>query len=192
MNAKTVLVGTEERVHILVLCIPQRQIEPAHAVHQHVESRTQITGHDVHHTDLPPVGVEQHQLANSRCRHRFADVGPQPQDGLGLECERARKTRVFGAQADGLRRQHQHFQHRRQMRQRRSQYAVDQYRVHAQRQMRTMLLGGGNWQHGDGLRRFAALDQGGKVLRRKIGPESGFGGHGSILGPDRTDGEGSR
>ena len=39
VDTKTVFFCTELRVQILALLIEQRQVEPAHAVHQHIKTR---------------------------------------------------------------------------------------------------------------------------------------------------------
>ena len=172
VDAKAVFVSAEQGVEVLSVFASQRQVEPAHAVDQQVKPGTQVTRHDVHHADVATMRIEQHQLFNARRGDRLTDVRPQPDDGLILQRERAGKARVLGAQAHGLRGQKQHTQRIGQMRQGRRHHALHQHRVHTQRQVRAMLLGGRHGQHRNGLRRLARRLPPGKVLRGMVSPKT--------------------
>jgi hypothetical protein len=131
MDAKAMFFGAEQFVHIIALPVDQRQVEPAHAVNQHIETSTQVTCHDVHHADLAAVGIEQDQLPDTGARHRLADLGPETDHGFARERERAGKALMLGAEAHSLRRQKQHRHISRQVFERGVDHTVHQYRVHA-------------------------------------------------------------
>ena len=139
----------EQRRHGRTSRIQQRQVEPVDAVHQQTKPGAQVPRHHIKQADLPAMGVEQHQLFDTRGGHGLGDVGPQPEDGVGFERECAGKRRVFRAETDGLRGQKQHRLAGRQVRQRGCHNTLDQGGVHVQRQMRAVLLNRGHGQHGN-------------------------------------------
>ncbi|MCY1363150.1 hypothetical protein D9M69_498980 [compost metagenome] len=180
MHAEAVLASAELRARTA-----QRQVEPAHAVDDQAVRGAQFARHDVHRAHMAAVGVEQHQLLHAGARHARADLVPHADQRLGREGERAREARVLGAQADLLGRQEQRRQLRRQQRQRGGHDAVGQHGVHAQRQVRAVLLGRAQRQHRHRGRRVER----GEVARRQLGPETGPTGrrdrkcvHAAILG----------
>ena len=86
---------------------------------------------------------------------------------------------VLGTQADRLGGQEQHRKLGRQQRHGGGNDAVDQRRIDAQRQVRAMLLGRAEREHGDARGRVER----GEVPRRELGPETAAKGrHSGILG----------
>ena len=84
---------------------------------------------------------------------------------------------MLHAAAHRLRRQKKHRQASRQMRQRMRHHTINQVGVHAQRQVRAMLLSGRQRQHSDAARRVKLR----KVSGLEVGPEAGQrGSHGQF------------
>ena len=150
VDAEAVLLGTETRVDVLPLCVQQRQVEPVDAVDQQPQARAQVARHQVERAHLAAVAVEQHQLAHAAGGHTLTDLGPDAHQRLGLERERAGKAGVLGRKAHRLGGQEQRGQVGRDVRQCRRHHAVDDIRVHRQRQVRAVLLGRRHRQHRDG------------------------------------------
>jgi hypothetical protein len=82
VHAKTVLFGGEQRIHIPSLRVAQWQIEPAHAVHQHVQTRTHIARYQVHRPHIAAMRIQKYELANASLGNRFRNVGPQIDYGV--------------------------------------------------------------------------------------------------------------
>ena len=112
------------------------------------------------------MGIEQHQLAQPRTRHGFAHLTPHPQQSFRRQREGSGKSLVLGAQAQGLGWQHQHLVFGRQVWQSGLHHPVHQLRVHIQGQMRAMLFGGAQGQHGHRALRIHAR----KILSVELGP----------------------
>ena len=142
--------GAETGVEVVALFVEQGQVEPARAVDQQVETGAQVARDQIHDAGMATVAVEDQQLAHAGARDRFADVGPEPQHGLGPQRERAGKALVLGAQPDRLGRQDVGRTGCRQMRPGCRQDPLDQIGIDRQRQMRAVLFDRGNRQHGNG------------------------------------------
>ena len=152
MHAEAVFFGAEQAVH----GVAQRQVPPAAAVDDQVAARAQLARHDVHQADLAAVRVEQQQFLHARPRDAFAQFDPAAITVAEDKGERAGKTRVLGAVAHLLGRQEKHRQVRRQDAAGRGDDAVHQSLVHRQRQVRPVLLGCAQRQHGHGRWRHRA------------------------------------
>jgi hypothetical protein len=163
MHAEAMLPGAE-----LLIGLAQRQVEPTHAVDDQVVRLAQFARNDVHGTHVTAMRVEQHQLTDAGARNPGADVLPQANQRLGRQRKGAGKARVLRAQADGLGGQEQRRHLVGQQGQRRGHDAVDEAGVHAERQMRPVLLRGAERQDSHGARRVER----GEVARRQVGPEA--------------------
>jgi len=166
VNAETVLFGGEKCLHL----VRQGQVGPVAAPHLQAAALTQRARHDVHGRHIAAVAVEQHQRVYARARHRFPELAPEREQGLGREAEGAGEGQVLGREADVLRRQQQQRQLVGQQRQRRVDHALQQPRVHAQRQMRAMLLHRRHRQDGEGACGQAARARGIEVAGAQFLP----------------------
>jgi hypothetical protein len=72
VDAKAVFFRAEQAVDLFT----ERQREPIDAEHKHVQPRAQIPRHDIHHTDLSAMRVQQHQLPDARAMHALAQLRP--------------------------------------------------------------------------------------------------------------------
>ena len=162
MDAKSVLVSGEETGH----CVAQRQRIPVGREDYQIMRRAQIPRHDVHQADLSAMAVQQQQFADAGARHAGTKLHPHAHQSLRGQGQCSGETDMFVALSHLLGRQEQHRKFGRQMGQRGLQHAVDQCAVHAQRQMRSMLLGSRHGQHGDCLIDCAAGSELRKMPRR--------------------------
>ena len=172
MDAKAVLVWRELRHRRRI----QRQVVPTAAVNNQAMLRTQLTRHHIHQPHIAAMGVEHQEFFHTGARHRGTDVAPHLNQSLWRQMQSACKRGVLGAQAHGLRGQHQHRVCDCQMRQGGIDHALHQHGIHRQGQVRPVLLGRAQRQHRDG----ACGVEGGKVVRIEISPA--MRGHGSRSG----------
>ena len=165
VHAKALFVRAKQRLHRS----RERQCKSIDHGHCHAATRTQLAPDNVHGRYIAAVRIEQHQLLNAGARHAFAQVYPGLNQRGRTQRQRAGKGRVLHAAAHRLRRQKKHRQASRQMRQRMGYHAIDQVGVHTQRQVRAMLLSGGQRQHGDAARRVKLR----KICGVEVGPKAG-------------------
>ena len=166
VDTKAVLMGAEGRVYFL----RQRQIEPAAVNHQQAMLLAQLPRHDVHAADVAAVGVKEQQFFHPGAGHTCANVAPQRQQGGRLQAQGAGKGLVLTTQANGLGGQGQGRNVGGQLRQGGGHNALGQRGIDAQGQMRAMLLGGPQGQHGNGLGGQALGLRQRKVVGRYLGP----------------------
>ena len=118
------------------------------------------------------ISSEQQQLLDAGACHAGAQLRPQRNQRGRLQAQGARIVRMLDRKADVLRRQKQHRQLGRQLRQSGIDDTIYQAGIHRQRQVRPMLLHRRHGQHGHGIGgQTIALGQG-KVMGRGLGPEA--------------------
>ena len=95
-------VRTKQGADIFALGTHQRKTIPVHTEDHQTQTRTQISGNDIHKVGLPAMGVEEHQFFDASGSHTVAHIGPQAQDCFRFEGQGARKTVVFRTKPHGL------------------------------------------------------------------------------------------
>ena len=118
--------------------------------------RAQVARHDVHHADLSAMGIQKHQFLDAGTRHASAQFHPDRHQCLRRQGQRAGEANVFRAQADLLGGHEQHRQVGWQVGQASLNHPVDEGGVHTHRQVRAVLFGRGDGEHGNGLFKLGA------------------------------------
>ena len=121
----------------------------------------QILCDHVEQGDIPAVRIEQHELAHAGAGDAGADLAQDRDQARRRKAQRAGVILVLGRDADCLNWQEQHRQVLRQPLNDARDIALHQQKIDAERQMRPMLLDGGDRHDGDRI-----LDLG----RLKIAP----------------------
>ena len=149
MNAVLFLFSREHAVRIT-------EAMPADGDGEHAKPRAQVARHQFHGRDIAAVAGDQHELAHAGAREAFAKLGPGRDRGRRRKCQRARIGQMLGRNADALHRQKCHRQVFGQQVCDPRQIGFGDESIDAERQMRPVLLHGGERQHGDPARGFGA------------------------------------
>ena len=139
---------------------PIRQAEPREGGgdRQHAVPRAAFERRGRHGGDVAAMRADEHELAQAGARHALRLRQDRPDHLRGGKAERARKALVLERRADRLHRQDDDAELVRRAARRLGDQAFGDEAIRAGRQMRAVLLGRGERQHGDGAARIERAD----------------------------------